>query len=63
MIPTEDSHSGRVRASRTRVDESLEGSNPSSSARFMGLGLIFTPWQQKIEADTWFGSMEELGFE
>ena len=29
----EDSHSGRVRASRTRVDESLEGSNPSSSAR------------------------------
>gem|GEM_PF-7099213 len=29
---TEDSHSGRVRASRTRVDESLEGSNPSSSA-------------------------------
>ena len=32
MIPTEDSHSGRVRASRTRVDESLEGSNPSSSA-------------------------------
>ena len=32
MIPEEDSHSGRVRASRTRVDESLEGSNPSSSA-------------------------------
>lgn len=28
----EGSHSGRVRASRTRVDESLEGSNPSSSA-------------------------------
>ncbi len=35
MIPEEDSHSGRVRASRTRVDESLEGSNPSSSARFL----------------------------
>ena len=33
MIHAEDSHSGRVRASRTRVDESLEGSNPSSSAR------------------------------
>ena len=32
MISTEDSHSGRVRASRTRVDESLEGSNHSSSA-------------------------------
>lgn len=32
MLPMEDSHSGRVRASRTRVDESLEGSNPSSSA-------------------------------
>ena len=35
MIPEEDSHSGRVRASRTRVDESLEGSNPSSSALFL----------------------------
>ena len=31
-LAPEDSHSGRVRASRTRVDESLEGSNPSSSA-------------------------------
>ena len=40
MIRSEDSHSGRVRASRTRVDESLEGSNPSSSARFTSLGLI-----------------------
>jgi hypothetical protein len=28
-ILLEDSHSGRVRASRTRVDESLEGSNNS----------------------------------
>ena len=32
MFPEEDSHNGRVRASRTPVDESLEGSNPSSSA-------------------------------
>ena len=43
----EDSHSGRVRASRTRVDESLEGSNPSSSAqivRFLGI----TPFNLKL---------------
>ncbi len=40
MIPEEDSHSGRVRASRTRVDESLEGSNPSSSALSIGTGLF-----------------------
>ena len=39
MIHAEDSHSGRVRASRTRVDESLEGSNPSSSA--LGSNLKF----------------------
>lgn len=32
MIPTEDSLSGRERASRTRVDESIKGSNHSSSA-------------------------------
>ena len=65
MIPAEDSHSGRVRASRTRVDESLEGSNPSSSALrasevfllghpplVFGFRFNLIPWLQKTEVDT-----------